>query len=394
VPSLQRSTAAGAITAAIVAIYLVVGRSNHFLDYGFAGYLAILLVNRPSRRVAAGCGLIGVILLAWLGSPSWTQAPPAIGTLLAYLGIGGAVMLAVRSWWDPSSVRLLAVGSCVPGLMIVGALVMFRGGTPPLMDNNLLRMDEILFGGSHPSFALGRLVASVPPLRTILTIAYQALTLALIALLALACRYPAKISLKSALAAVVVPAALCNFAYILCPATGPRYVYAFPFGEQPAPLGAIHQFGVINATPSLHLTWALLLWVGSMRFSRKLAVGGFALVLLTILATLGLGEHYVVDLMAAVPFTLFLLATYAKRWRDAAFGLAGVVTWQLCARMLPANSVAAAWLSFALLLLFAASAVRLFHSVTAASGRGALESGERITPLRETDLAGDSIPAS
>ena len=111
--------------------------------------------------------------------------------------------------------------------MIAGATVMLGGNTPPLLDNNLLRMDEILFG-AHPSFMLGRLAATVPGLRIAMQATYQLLALALTGVLALACRYPARLSVKSALAIVLYPAALSEFVYLLCPAAGPKYVYAVP----------------------------------------------------------------------------------------------------------------------------------------------------------------------
>ncbi len=55
-----------------------------------------------------------------------------------------------------------------------------------------------------------------------------------------------------------------------------------------------------NAMPSLHMTWALLaLWYSPRRLLWASAVS----VRLTALATVGLGEHYLIDLAAAVPFT-------------------------------------------------------------------------------------------
>ena len=92
---LQRSLAAWTIAAAIVASYLAFGRIGHFLDYGFAGYFAILLVNRPTQRNLAACGCAAVALAALLGWPPWTEAPQALSLPLAYLGVGAAIILAV-----------------------------------------------------------------------------------------------------------------------------------------------------------------------------------------------------------------------------------------------------------------------------------------------------------
>lgn len=81
------------------------------------------------------------------------------------------------------------------------------------------------------------------------------------------------------------------FCYFLFPAVGPIWV------GQP---GAIR-----NCMPSLHLTWALLLWFYSPKVLRLpwLLFG-----ILTAVAALGLGEHYAIDLVAALPFTAAVCA--------------------------------------------------------------------------------------
>ena len=83
---------------------------------------------------------------------------------------------------------------------------------------------------------------------------------------------------------------LGSLLYLLCPAVGP--VWAQTPG---APR---------NCMPSMHLTWALLLFCYSPRWLRPFAA---IFALLTALATLGLGEHYVLALVAALPFTWLML---------------------------------------------------------------------------------------
>ena len=66
--------------------------------------------------------------------------------------------------------------------------------------------------------------------------------------------------------------------------------------------------GLRNAIPSLHATWIFLVfWYAR---SLSLVEKGIAavLVVLTLFATLGLGEHYFVDLVVALPFTVLILA--------------------------------------------------------------------------------------
>ena len=96
-----------------------------------------------------------------------------------------------------------------------------------------------------------------------------------------------------------------GFLYGVVPAMGPRYAFgaAFPMGHPnvspvPAPLD-----GYPNAMPSLHVATALLLVLfnGRKRWLLSIAV---LFLTGTVAATLAL-EHYVIDLVVAVPFACF-----------------------------------------------------------------------------------------
>lgn len=80
----------------------------------------------------------------------------------------------------------------------------------------------------------------------------------------------------------------------------------------------------LNAMPSLHIVWTVLI----LRYGWVLgSASRFGLVLfflLTILATLGSGEHYAVDLIAALPCAVFI------NWITALHG-------KLQAQTLPVN---------------------------------------------------------
>ena len=73
--------------------------------------------------------------------------------------------------------------------------------------------------------------------------------------------------------------------YVILPAVGPAHV-----GDPSAPR---------NCMPSMHVTWALLIFMNSRGKARLLA-GVF--VALTAAATLATGEHYSPDLVAALPW--------------------------------------------------------------------------------------------
>jgi len=65
--------------------------------------------------------------------------------------------------------------------------------------------------------------------------------------------------------------------------------------------------------PSFHFAWAVLLArsLGGARLVVRLI--GFAFVAATALATIGSGEHYVIDLIVAAPFVVALEAATAHR---------------------------------------------------------------------------------
>src|SRR4029077_13790136 len=71
---------------------------------------------------------------------------------------------------------------------------------------------------------------------------------------------------------------------------------------------------------SMHFALALLLWFNA-RSLHAAVRGAFAVLLgLTFLATLGLGEHYLIDLVAGVPLALTVQAicTRTLPWSDPA----------------------------------------------------------------------------
>jgi membrane-associated phospholipid phosphatase len=63
--------------------------------------------------------------------------------------------------------------------------------------------------------------------------------------------------------------------------------------------------------PSMHLTWALLIAINAR--SLRLRIGLWIYAAAMVVATLALREHYLIDLIAAVPYTLGVQWA-ARRW--------------------------------------------------------------------------------
>lgn len=83
---------------------------------------------------------------------------------------------------------------------------------------------------------------------------------------------------------------LCVPFYLLFPAVGPAHI-----NEALAPR---------NCMPSMHVCLALLMWVNTRHSKAHTAFGIYAA--LTVVSTLTTGEHYLPDLVAAVPFALLV----------------------------------------------------------------------------------------
>src|SRR6266576_2342687 len=94
--------------------------------------------------------------------------------------------------------------------------------------------------------------------------------------------------------AVLLAGCFCFVFYWLFPAVGPGH---FDWSLQlPKPRTPD------NCMPSMHLTWALLLAINARSMPLRLALWFY--VALMAVATLALREHYLIDLIAALPYAL------------------------------------------------------------------------------------------
>ena len=120
----------------------------------------------------------------------------------------------------------------------------------------------------------------------------MALILPLIALLILSIRRDDES--RTVFLALILCGVIAIPFYALFPAVGPRFASA-PSSAPP------------NCMPSVHFSLAIITFYGL----RKTVVGfcaGALHVFLTVIATLGLGLHYAVDLVAAIPYSFMVIA--------------------------------------------------------------------------------------
>lgn len=107
-------------------------------------------------------------------------------------------------------------------------------------------------------------------------------------------------------------------AFHLVPVAGPIHVYGAAMDAKlmepvvrALPAAAPGVFWR-NGVPSMHFGWALAIaWLAYVEHYSRLFKIAMVFTGLTVLATLGLGEHYLVDLVVSVPFMLWLFASLA-----------------------------------------------------------------------------------
>ncbi|OOV82930.1 MULTISPECIES: fused MFS/spermidine synthase [unclassified Acinetobacter] len=113
---------------------------------------------------------------------------------------------------------------------------------------------------------------------------------------------------------LIVPFGLAFICYSIIPVSGPVYAFATQYFPLNMPTASEVQSGKVfippaarNGMPSMHLTGALLIWLLTAGLSRKIYFYiATIFVLLTAIATIAFGEHYLLDLVVALPFAAFI----------------------------------------------------------------------------------------
>jgi hypothetical protein len=267
--------------------------------------------------------------------------------VLALLGVGSLGLSALRGIWSTGEESRSLYYAFFPPLLFVllgyasSALLEVTGRLhPATLDLFLYDFDASL--GVQPSFELGKWVLRSRWLTRIALLFYFALPIPVMLVYAQQLVRLGKGAMAVFLAFFIVGPAGVVF-YNLLPACGPAYLFGSKFPFEPLSNQQIKEMivhpvaisGVRNAFPSLHMTWGLLAWW----YRKDLSSGTKTLLLLflagTVLATLGLGEHYFVDLVVAVPFALMIEATCVaglplrdrRRLRALFSGLAWMIAW-------------------------------------------------------------------
>jgi len=389
-----------------VALQISAGYLVH--DYGSLALHFVLLFAfvcpgwRAATFVAVGGFALDVLLLQGFDRQDW-----GFTTWLNSLGGGfGVPCLAVFTWWAArgddrqrtKGAALLAASMIITVYVLsIESYLRLVGKLHPLTYDFVAHLIDGTFG-FQPSETIAVVMRNIPGGQELLSFSYRALPYAFPVLFALqlrdGARFPANVYTILVTSAIIV-----TVLYQFCPIAGPYYAFGtdFPLSvpaiEQLPHVPSIIRESARNGMPSMHLGWSLLLWMNAGYVGRWARAGFAVLVGLTVLATLGLGEHYLVDLVAGVPAAVALqaLCTRVLPWqarerRNAVlWGAALTAFWMVAVRFGVEVLLAVPGLTWVATLVTLAACVALYRPLARASC-AALELTE--APAQEPTASG------
>jgi len=296
-----------------------------FLWWALFAFVPFWGAVRPTPRAGAlsAVAALGLTVMLGLAAPHLWPYTPVVGGGLA--GLGALGLYAFRG---PDTHRSRSRYALLCGLILFlyvllsGFPLSFsaQSGTPPL-DFVAYAGDEAL-GGQFSQWVESLFLAA-PPLAWLCFHVYNAVGLGLAIVLAWQIAVRGS-PLRSTVLSFLIAGALGHTIYLLFPVIGPRFLFglegAYVSGSSvfpnPVPLAADFVLPAVipavprNCMPSLHTGWALLVFWQSRALGRWGLVFGASFLGLTMLATLGFALHYLVDLIAAVPFAVAVHALF------------------------------------------------------------------------------------
>jgi hypothetical protein len=302
---------------------------------GFGAFVAhaILCGSDTRRKWVLRAGLLLEILRLLLVLELGVTLDSAIlSTGYGFFAAALGDFLLRQEWRRASLIALVPLGMANAAFGLAGIV---KRVTPLTYDGSLYALDAAL---RIPfSRSLGIAFIDYPPIAAVSLIAYALLPGAIAAGLGYEQynveRQRARGVGVNLLLAYAVSGTIAAVLYIICPATGPSHVFRDAFPRLlPDPstvswsLSAFAPLSPRNAMPSLHFAWAVILWRSVKGARAWIRVSAAAFAFLTALATVGSGEHYVVDLIAAVPFLVSLEAATPHPFVYAARRMAPLVT--------------------------------------------------------------------
>lgn len=328
---------------------------------------------------------------------------PHIMSVFAFLGVSSLAVMAIRCIWSVGEEQRLFLWAFFPALLFVAAgwltpplLAYTEAAHPKVLDLYLYSFDCSL--RIQPSFWLGVLFVKWNWLKVVSYFIYLGLAVPIAAVYA-----DRLVRMKDTALSVFLALLFCGpiggIFYNLFPALGPAHLFGHDFPFHPLAVDQAKRLlletvaipGFRNAIPSLHMAWVLLAyWYcrGASIWTKSVVA---IFLFFTVLATLGSGEHYVVDLIVAVPFCVMIQGLFALslKWNDrrrllAIFsGLATVLGWLWALRFAAHFFWVSALIPWVLVIATVAVSMLLQKSLQ----RAVAEVSGKQAPVEGTDLA-------
>jgi hypothetical protein len=384
------------LTAALFALILILAlnrdfytdsMTSAFLSLALASALIILVMLRRSwfdlLWVATGGLFLAVLDYCVM------DFQPIFMAGFSFVGLAALAVLGTHTIWAEGSERKLLLYGFMPAVLFVGSeymastlLDITEKLHPKCFDLFLVSFDYSL---RVPfSFLMGQFFWTHLWVRFACLVIYIALPLPLALVYAAQLRQKREAAFAVMLAFLVTGPVGVLF-YNMMPAIGPRALFgaAYPF-HPPAMADVMHMIvvpilrtGVRNAMPSLHTAWVLLVWWNSKGLARWIRAIAMLFVILTVMATLGTGEHYFVDLVVAFPFALMVQAacTYALPFRSGArrnaflFGTFVTLIWMALLSFTTSIFWISPLLPWAMIIATFAPTILLWNRLTSAEPR-------------------------
>jgi hypothetical protein len=303
--------------------------ASAFLSLAFAGSVIVLAVIRRSWLDMIWV-LAGGLFLAVLDFRVM-DFKPLFMTGFSFAGIAALVVLGTHTIWAEGEERKLLLYALIPSVLFAASewmastlLDITEALHPKTLDLFLYSFDCSL--RVQLSFLMGQVFLKWLWVRFACLVIYIALPLPLALVYAARLRKKREGTLAVMLAFLVTGPVGIVF-YNLLPACGPVHLFGGNFPWHPLAISdamrlhleALPIKGARNAIPSLHMTWVLLVWWNSKGLARWVRAIAMVFVALTVMATLGTGEHYFIDLVVAFPFSLMIqaLCSYTVPFRRA-----------------------------------------------------------------------------
>ncbi len=261
---------------------------------------------------------------------------------------------------------------------------------PTTLDGALYGLDATF--GFQPSFAMGRSFRAWPIFASIASSTYFALPLGFALVYGLH-RRRGSASGGGVITPFLLVAAVGYALYFVFPVAGPVYAFPEAYPGSPPDAEMVRSARSLvapvarNCVPSLHTAWALLVWWHSRGLPPWARIVCFLFLAMTLAATLGLGFHYLWDLVIALPVTLTvhaLTSTEAPAFERSRALRWGALLMLACLALIPRGYEAMTLSRFVPWTIAAAVVVTVF----------ALERTMWVRGARPVEVAATAPPAA